>query len=263
MVIEILEGESCAGSISFQSKEFTAIARLGWDGQVITEVKRLSRLKRFLLRHKHFPMPKIIRFIILSWSWWNILLLFFCLFLSWASDNSLAISFLFPGPHPTDGSRSPAIASLVALSIVCVCLAILYVSRVIKNIRIVAPWHGAEHMVLSAYEKTGEISLEKAMRESPVDDECGTRLILPVFIGMVVAFFASTKLVNVVDPLVMTLIVWEFILWIDSLWGWNKIPITSQTSRAIQKITTSRPSQKELTVALSALLRLVDAHELP
>jgi uncharacterized protein YqhQ len=124
----------------------------------------------------------------------------------------------------------------------------------------IATWHGAEHKTIASYENNGSIEIEDIKKESRINDKCGGRLFLPLIVGMSSANFIAKKLG--VNTAIVNLALMELVLWIDTLIGWDKIPITSQVSRWLQKhITTREPGEIELHTAQFAFQKLIDAHK--
>jgi uncharacterized protein YqhQ len=129
-----------------------------------------------------------------------------------------------------------------------------------------APWHGAEHMAIAAYERSGATSLEAIERESPVNAKCGTRFAFPMIVAQILVvkitngLFAG-ELASFAGLIFFFLITLECLLWIDFWFGLDKLPVTRQVSYLVQRyIVTRRPGEIELRTAQLAMIQLITAH---
>jgi hypothetical protein len=129
-----------------------------------------------------------------------------------------------------------------------------------------APWHGAEHMAIAAYERFGSTCLEAIERESPVNAKCGTRFAFPMIVSQILVVKITDglfvgELASFAGLIFFFLITLECLLWIDFWFGFDKLPVTRQVSYLIQKyIVTKRPGEIELRTAQMAMIRLLVAH---
>jgi uncharacterized protein YqhQ len=122
-------------------------------------------------------------------------------------------------------------------------------------------YHGAEHMVIAAYERHLAMpTLERAERESPVHVRCGTDFIALFVIACGVLFsivprepmwFAGVVRVALL-PVVMAL-AYEVMRAAARYEGSLGSRVVTWPGRALQRITTRRPSGDMLEVALVAL----------
>lgn len=146
---------------------------------------------------------------------------------------------------------------MTALTLITFGLATYYLLPHLKSIR---RFHGAEHKVLESYLKHGSIDDEQILLTSRISDRCGGKLLLPLLIAGPLSVYLSqqTHFNLVLTNLAMV----EIILGIDFLIKWSKIPVFAQASRAIQYMTTGEPGEHELQTAKTALIGLIEAHEL-
>lgn len=142
---------------------------------------------------------------------------------------------------------------------------LLIVSRSSSASRLFA-YHGAEHKVVAAVERTGAVPApDAARRASPIHPRCGTNFItlFVVVSGVVHAFLPR-------DPL------WQGAVWrvlavpLDAVLAYELMRaaargagavwarIVTWPGRALQRITTSEPSDEQLDVAIAALHALVE-----
>jgi uncharacterized protein YqhQ len=122
-------------------------------------------------------------------------------------------------------------------------------------------YHGAEHMVIAAFERLGHApTIEQARDESPIHVRCGTDFIAIFVIVCGVGFsFVGRESVWVAGLLRVALVpvaaavAYEVMRlcarWPRSVWA----RLLTWPGRALQRVTTSRPDDPQLEVALSAL----------
>lgn len=240
--IRIVGGISSCGRVSILSDEFISSARYR-EGRVTCEVERLSSLLRFLYKHKGLPIPRLVRMALffadsMAKSWVSIFIAVF--FLRAFTVNSTA------------ASSHSIFDELTRFAVVLLAVFAYSIWRVAK-------WHGAEHMAIAAYENSGNTDVQSIERESTINKKCGGRLILPLLASVVISnLIAKNFGVNVT---IAFLAVMEAMLWVDTLKGWDNIPVTSQASDLLQKwVTTRRPETREVLTAQRALSELVRAH---
>jgi uncharacterized protein YqhQ len=128
-----------------------------------------------------------------------------------------------------------------------------------KEIQRVFQYHGAEHKVVWAFEKTGRMDLETARESTRFHPRCGTSFLLVVmviamFFYMVLPFHSFVgKLVGRLLLLpVIAGVSYEFIRFAakskGTLWRW-----ASQPGLWLQRITTREPDDSQLETAIKAL----------
>ena len=124
-------------------------------------------------------------------------------------------------------------------------------------------FHGAEHMVVSAWEHTGEISPEAARRESVRHPRCGTDLLLMVMLVAVVVFRflpAGFSLEAIVARVVAVPIVAGIAYELLRLGGTTDLPwlhrILAGPGLAAQRLTTAPPDDGQVEVAVAAMREL-------
>jgi hypothetical protein len=243
--IEIIGGASSVGAISIHSTEYVSIASLH-DGIVHCEVIPFGEEHRFLMKQRF--VPRLVRLLLIFLSDMTNPQRYMVIFLIGAGILLLTLRPLF-------GAEDRPVSPWFILTLFC--LSGLYN---LKGVRAVAPWHGAEHMAIESYWQTGTTDLEAIKKCSPVHKHCGGRLFVPFLLILITGFCFIRPLS--LKTLGFVLLAAEIILWTDHLIGLHKIPITSHASYAIQRyLTTSEPGPIELSVAHTALIELVAAHE--
>ena len=118
-------------------------------------------------------------------------------------------------------------------------------------------YHGAEHKVVNDYEKNGKVSIETAMNESCVNDNCGTNL----YIGLIII---SGLLVSLVHSGAMLLgwgITYEVMRSDNRIIKWFVKPIYFVGSLLQKYIFTKEPSVEQLEVAIMAFKGLEEENK--
>jgi uncharacterized protein YqhQ len=138
-----------------------------------------------------------------------------------------------------------------------------------KEIRRVFEYHGAEHKVVWAYEKTGRMDVETARCATRFHPRCGTSFLLVVMV-IAMLFYMLLPFESFVGKLVGRLallpviagVSYEFIRFAarrqGGLWRW-----ASQPGLWLQRITTREPDDSQLETAVTALqsaMELEKAH---
>lgn len=143
---------------------------------------------------------------------------------------------------------------------------ILLISRM-KEIRRVFEYHGAEHKVIHCFESGKDLTVENARTFTTLHPRCGTSFML---------------IVMVISILIFSLVSWDSI-WIRVAWKLILLPLVAGLSyellkwssrkettltrmikapgMAMQKLTTREPDDKQLEVALAALIAVVSEKE--
>jgi len=128
-----------------------------------------------------------------------------------------------------------------------------------KEIRRVFEYHGAEHKVVWAYEKTGRMDVETARGATRFHPRCGTSFLLVVMV-IAMLFYMVLPFESFVGKLVGRLallpviagVSYEFIRFAarrqGGLWHW-----ASQPGLWLQRITTREPDDSQLETAVKAL----------
>lgn len=251
MPLKIIGGRSSHGRITIMSDAFSSTATFNGPRDITCEVRAHSGISHFLYNHKHLPIPQLVR-LLLFWSdnsprKWR--------FAPFLGMGLLIFTSVFRPETPSTPPLS-TINYLISFGIMMV----LMIFMILITGSEIGSWHGAEHMAISAFDREGSANLDLIARESPIHEKCGGRLAFPLCIGFWAANLASSFL-NI-SVILMFLLAFEVVLWVDHLVGWDKIPITSQASQLIQRFgTTKRPGPHELATAFVALQGLIRAHE--
>lgn len=233
--MNLLGGRAGFNSVTFESETHSATATR--NGKNIIVVKNIKESKETKLDNFLNDIP----FIRAYWLIFKIFtiksgLIYFtvCLFLSYIIHK---IKIVPSTPMTIDYN------SLILMLIILV---------LINKFTKIKYYHGAEHKVANDFEKNGKASINTSMKESCVNDDCGTNL----FVGLII---------------ITTLLFPIFYFWSGLLgWGLNYEIMRSDNRIAkiivkpiyfigniLQKyIFTSEPSRDQLEVAIRALKEL-------
>lgn len=245
--VEILSGASHPGTITIRSTAFTSRAWIQ-DGNIHSEV---TAIPQAALRIFRIPFPLVAGMLLDS-------------FLDLAlRDRIVAVIVslvIVTSQFRPVYSGSPVSQTIMTVLGIGVSLFVIAVAlRIFVTCRKWAPWHGAEHMAIRAWmrDKTTELS---AIRMSDrVDQLCGTRYSIPNLVTQSTALWFAAHLA--VNPLLAVFVGAEIVLWADRLIGFERIPVLSQASDALQRhLFTKEPDEIHLLTAQCALESLVQAH---
>lgn len=156
----------------------------------------------------------------------------------------------------------------------------IYLISLLKDIRRVFQYHGAEHKAVFCYEDGKKLTVENAKKYSTLHPRCGTAfllivIILGIFLFSFIPIIAKARYPDIDDvswPLRRVILFTARILLLPIIAGFAyeilKFGAKHQNNpifRAltlpglwIQKITTKQPSRKQLEVGLAALKKVVE-----
>jgi uncharacterized protein YqhQ len=158
---------------------------------------------------------------------------------------------------------------------VSIFIAYVYLISLLKEIRRVFQYHGAEHKSIHAYEKGEELTVENARKYSTLHNRCGTAFILLVLVFSIFLFtavfplvprdlFGSRIITNafyILVKIVLLLPIAGFSYEVIRLGGRVDNPVLNALLLPglwMQKLTTREPSDDQLEVALVALKRTLE-----
>jgi uncharacterized protein YqhQ len=128
-----------------------------------------------------------------------------------------------------------------------------------KEIKRVFEYHGAEHKVVWAFEKTGRADLERARGATRFHPRCGTSFLLVVMVVALIVYlfipFRSFAWKFTVRILLLPLIAglsYEFIRYAAKAQGWIW-RLAAAPGLWLQRITTREPDDSQLETAIKAL----------
>ena len=143
-------------------------------------------------------------------------------------------------------------------------LYVIFVS-LLKDIRTLFEYHGAEHKTIHAYEAGDELTYENANKYSTLHMRCGTAfLMIVVFISILIfSILGEQTLIQrviyriVLIPLIIG-ISYEFIKLAGKFPGSKILKIVSIPGLLFQKLTTRNPSEEQLEVVIVALEKVIN-----
>ena len=136
----------------------------------------------------------------------------------------------------------------------------VWVIGLMKDVRRMYEYHGAEHMAVHCYEKGKALTVKNIRRYSPVHPRCGTSLLMFVILVSIIVFslikdprwFVNVPVRIVLIPVIAG-ISYE-LLKLGSKYPKNfLLKIVTLPGLWVQKITTRKPDNKQIEVAIAAL----------
>ncbi len=146
--------------------------------------------------------------------------------------------------------------------LVRVTLFLIYIIGIsfMKDIKRVFQYHGAEHMAVHCYEHKKELNVKNCRRYSTIHVRCGTNFLFIVLILSIIVFsFIITEnfFVKILSRLLLIPIIasisYEFLKLSARFENFFLIKILTKPGLLLQRITTRKPDDKQIDVAISAL----------
>lgn len=148
-------------------------------------------------------------------------------------------------------------------------LAYIWIIALLKDVRRIFQYHGAEHQAIFTYEKGGELTKDNARLQSRFHPRCGTSFLLIVALLTMLLFvlfdvFVTARWGNYPNALIRLLVhlpflpmvaglSYEFLRLSDRFSDTGLFRLLIAPGLALQKITTSSPDDSQREVALAAL----------
>ena len=162
---------------------------------------------------------------------------------------------------PTVGSSE--LAFNLVDGIIRIVIFIVYILGIsmMKDIKRVFQYHGAEHKSIYAFEAGEELTVENARKYSPLHPRCGTSFLLTVMLVSILVFsflphempFWKTALSRLVFIPLIAGLSYEFIRYSGKKMGSRGMAVVTAPGLWLQKLTTREPSDDQLEVALVSL----------
>lgn len=141
----------------------------------------------------------------------------------------------------------------------------VYVISFFKDVRRIFQYHGAEHMVIHAYESNEELTIENIRKHSTIHPRCGTSFAMIFLIFSIVIFSLLGSLVplgvfgKVLSRIILIPVVvgfsYEFLR--VSAKGSKFMKVLTSPGLVLQKLTTAVPDDSQIEVAIAALRKAV------
>ncbi len=133
----------------------------------------------------------------------------------------------------------------------------------IKDIKVTYMYHGAEHKTIFCYENQEELTVENVRKQSRLHPRCGTSFLLISFVISILVFsmvkWSSGWQRLLIKFALLPLVVGVAYEIIKIAGRYDNVftHILSAPGRALQKITTKEPNDKQIEVAIEALKAVI------
>jgi uncharacterized protein YqhQ len=139
-------------------------------------------------------------------------------------------------------------------------LAYILLISLMKDIRRVFQYHGAEHKVVHTWEAREELTIENARKHSTLHPRCGTSFLMVVMVVSIIVFsifkfhaFLAIFLSRLVLVPVVSGLSYELIRFSASRYQKGIFRFLVLPGLTLQRVTTKEPSDDQLEVAICAL----------
>lgn len=139
-------------------------------------------------------------------------------------------------------------------------LAYILLISLMKDIRRVFQYHGAEHKVVHTWESAEELTVENARKKSPLHPRCGTSFLMFVMVVSIIVFsifkfhaFWAIFLSRLILVPVVSGLSYELIRFSASRCQKGFFRFLVAPGLALQRITAKEPSDDQLEIAIRAL----------
>lgn len=138
-----------------------------------------------------------------------------------------------------------------------------------KSFQRIFEYHGAEHMAIHAYEKGAALTKENVLKEHPEHPRCGTSFLLIVFIASILLYTLvprnSIFWINLAQRLAVIPLIagvgYELLKWSAKYQEHALVKLLVLPGMLTQKITTKRPADDQIEVAIAALQRALELEQ--
>lgn len=241
--MEILGGRAGYDFVSYTGERHQSISRFK-DGKITTEIRLKKENKKIFVVLSKIPLVRSFSmFIELIIEYWRRFL--------FAIIVLLLMEYLFIGTSNSYLSHTVSISTLKMF------FGALFIAGLIIKITPIGRYHAAEHMVANAYGKDHNLKLEKVRKQPITHKDCGTNLVVSVFI----CFYILSMVFG--DAIWVFLFSWSigFELWRSEPKGlWNLVLVVGKFTQYI--LFTSKPMEKHLIVAIEAITKLEEKEAL-
>jgi uncharacterized protein YqhQ len=135
-----------------------------------------------------------------------------------------------------------------------------------KDIRRVFQYHGAEHKVVYTYEADEELTVENARRHTTLHPRCGTAFLMTVFVIAILVFSLvgnPALWIKIISRLLLLPVVagisYEALRFSGRSFDRWWVKLLAQPGLWLQRLTTAKPSDDMIEVALASMERVLDA----
>jgi len=138
--------------------------------------------------------------------------------------------------------------------------AYLFGISAMKDVRKVFQYHGAEHMAVNCYEDNKDVTVQNAMKYSTLHPRCGTAFLIIVLVISIFVFsliISPNMLVKFGGRIVLLPVIagisYELLKFTSRFRKNPIIKLVMQPGLLVQRITTRKPDEKQVEVAVTAL----------
>lgn len=163
--------------------------------------------------------------------------------------------------NAVSGESEVVFATLEAVIRIVIFIAYIWALGRSKEIARVFQYHGAEHMAIHAFEAGDPLSVESVERYNPEHPRCGTSFLLLVIVISIVLFTIVGRadwvvliLSRVIGIPLVAGISYEILKWSGTNGGEWFARLLAAPGLWLQKLTTARPEQPMIEVAVTSLL---------
>lgn len=136
----------------------------------------------------------------------------------------------------------------------------IYIIGLFKDVKTLFKYHGAEHKAVNCYEDNKKLTIENVKKYSTLHLRCGTSFIVIVILISIFIYsfiFTDNFLLKYLYRILLLPVIAGISYEILKLEGKYKIlKILSKPGLFIQKLTTKEPNDKQIEVAIKALMSL-------
>jgi len=162
---------------------------------------------------------------------------------------------------------------------ISVFLLYIWVISLMKDVKILFQYHGAEHMSIHCYEKGKKLEVNNVKKFSTLHPRCGTAFIMIVLVVAILTFSVITPLILTIFPQLLDIntflrrvilffirisllpiiagLSYEFLKFSAKYENNSIMKILIFPGLLMQKITTKKPTKKQIEVAISAVKKIL------
>src|SRR4030042_6263669 len=151
---------------------------------------------------------------------------------------------------------------------IAIFLAYIFIVSLLKDIKRLFQYHGAEHKTIQAYEKGVELTPENVRKYSRLHVRCGTSFLLIVMIISILVFALIGKppiLLRIISRILLIPVVigisYELIRLAGKFSKYKIINILFYPGLLLQKITTREPDIGQIEVAINSFNKVMEAEK--
>jgi len=174
----------------------------------------------------------------------------------------IGIPFFITKLFPVKSVLFTTIEGIIRLAIF---IAYVLIISLMKDVKRVFQYHGAEHMVVHAFESGKKLTLKNIKKFSTKHPRCGTSFIFIVLIISIIVFsliYSETWYWKIIWRILLIPVIAGISYEILKIAGRFKnniiMKIISAPGMWIQNITTKKPTEKMLSVAMTALKKVLE-----